>query len=175
MTPVKSTAGYLDPHPDNTAPSSGSRGPVRSERWGQHLDCVTVPPSGEYFLHPGEFGLAAIHEYIRLPKDLCADVVGRSSWARLGLIIAMATFVHPGYAGCLTLELQNLGQTPIRLKPGLRVAQLIFRETTLTALSDDVLEGLPWPNQVVCSFAPEYSEVIRKRDQELLDALARCE
>ena len=51
-------------------------------------------------------------------------MVGRSSWGRLGLIVATAVFVHPGYHGCLTLELVNAGDSPIALTPGSRIAQL---------------------------------------------------
>ena len=77
-------------------------------------------------LHPREFALASTFEYVRLPEDIAAHVVSRSRWARIGLVIAMATFVHPGYCGCLTLELQNLGSAPIKLRPGDAVAQMLF-------------------------------------------------
>lgn len=50
--------------------------------------------------------------------------MGRSSWGREGLVIATATGVHPGYSGILTLELTNLGEIPLRLYPGIAIAQL---------------------------------------------------
>jgi deoxycytidine triphosphate deaminase len=59
-----------------------------------------------------------------MPLRFVGQVLGRSSWARLGLIVAAAVTVHPGFAGCLTLELVNMGTVPIALYPGLRVAQL---------------------------------------------------
>ncbi len=55
--------------------------------------------------------------------------MGRSSWGRVGLIVATAVTVQPGYGGCLTLEIQNLGSVPIKLYPGLRVAQLMLWKT----------------------------------------------
>ncbi len=167
MVPVQSSAGYLDP----SAKADGamaSRGAVDPAMWKHHLRETMVPIDGEFFLHPGQFALAAVYEYMKLPIDLCADVVGRSSWARVGLIVAMATFVHPGYAGCLTLELQNLGQMPICLKPGLRVAQVVFRETTDSIEEDHELEKRPWPDQLACSYAPEYWEIMKKKDRDLL-------
>ncbi len=85
---------------------------------------VVVPFGEELWLHPRHFVLAATLEYLRLPADMSADVVGRSSWGRLGLIVATAVFVHPGFRGCLTLELVNEGDSPIALAPGLRIAQL---------------------------------------------------
>ena len=65
-------------------------------------------------------------EYLRLPSDLMSYVVGRSTWGRLGLIVATAIGIHPGFAGPLTLELRNLGETPLRLYPGEPIAQLFF-------------------------------------------------
>ncbi|HLM61071.1 MAG TPA: hypothetical protein VK308_09720, partial [Pyrinomonadaceae bacterium] len=75
-------------------------------------------------LHPHQFVLAATLEYVSVPYDYYALVLGRSSWGRLGLNIATATTVHAGYRGCITLELRNLGETPLPLKVGLRIAQL---------------------------------------------------
>ncbi len=56
-----------------------------------------------------------------------AFVVGRSTWGRLGLVVATAIGVHPLFAGTITLELRNLGETPLRLYPGERIAQLFFQ------------------------------------------------
>ncbi|QNP55331.1 dCTP deaminase [Tessaracoccus defluvii] len=82
---------------------------------------------GEGFtLHPGELVLAASHEYVRIPSDLTAQVVARSSYGRLGLLVATAVQVQPGYTGCVTLQLVNLGQLPITLTPGERIGQLVF-------------------------------------------------
>lgn len=84
---------------------------------------------GDYFvLHPRQFVLGETLEWIHLPADLAAFVTSRSSWGRDGLIIATATGVHPGYSGILTLELTNLGEIPLRLYPGLSVAQLFIFE-----------------------------------------------
>jgi len=83
-----------------------------------------VPFGGSIVIHPHQFVLAQTLEYIRLPSDLMAYVVGRSTWGRLGLIVATAIGVHPGFAGNLTLELRNLGETPLTLYPGQPIAQL---------------------------------------------------
>jgi dCTP deaminase len=92
-------------------------------------DRYEVPIGESLFLHPGQFLLGATFEFIRLPATLGGQVLGRSSWGRLGLIVATAVTVQPGFAGCLTLEIQNLGSVPIRLFPGLRVAQLMLWRT----------------------------------------------
>jgi dCTP deaminase len=80
-----------------------------------------------FFLHPNEMALASTLEYVRLPLRLAAYVTSRSKWGRLGLIIATATAIHPGFAGTITLELVNHGNVPIVLYPGLKVAQLILQ------------------------------------------------
>jgi dCTP deaminase len=85
---------------------------------------LVVPFGKQLWLHPAHFVLAATLEYVRMPDDMAAYVVGRSSWGRVGLIVATAVFVHPGFRGCLTLELVNDGESPIALAPGARIAQL---------------------------------------------------
>lgn len=85
-----------------------------------------VPLGDKIVIHPHQFILASTLEYMRLPKDLMAYLIGRSTWGRLGLIIATAVGVQPGYAGSLTLELRNLGETPLSLYPGEAIAQLFF-------------------------------------------------
>ena len=94
---------------------------------------VVVPLGGRMWLHPEHFVLATTFEYIRLPNDLAAYVLGRSSWGRVGLIVATAIMVHPGFAGCLTLELVNEGDSPIALYPGVRIAQLAVHALTTPA------------------------------------------
>jgi dCTP deaminase len=81
-----------------------------------------------FILHPRMFVLAVTLEWIRLPSNMAGYVVGRSSWGRHGLIIATATGVHPGFTGCLTLELTNVGEVPITVKPGTTICQLFLHE-----------------------------------------------
>lgn len=84
-------------------------------------------PLGQYFiLHPNSFVLAATLEWIKMPKTLCGYVTGKSSWGRRGLIIETAPGVHPGFVGCLTLELANVGELPIKLVTGTRICQLFL-------------------------------------------------
>lgn len=83
-----------------------------------------VPFGQAFMLHPKSFILAATLEWFRLPSYLGAYVVGRSSWGRYGLIIATAIGVHPGFAGCLTLELSNVGEIPIAVRPGTPICQV---------------------------------------------------
>ncbi len=95
-----------------------------------------VMPDGEAFvIHPGEFCLGRTLEWVQIPDDIVARIEGKSSLGRLGLIVhATAGFCDPGFEGSLTLELNNLTRVPIRLYPGLPIAQLSFMTLDRPAL-----------------------------------------
>jgi dCTP deaminase len=63
-----------------------------------------------------------------VPGDLTAQVAGRSSWGRLGLLIEAAPNISPGFRGCITLELINAGLAPLVLYPLMIVSQLVVLE-----------------------------------------------
>lgn len=75
-----------------------------------------------FLVYPNQVVLATTLEYISLPDHIYADVLTRSSYARLGLVIN--TMVQPGYRGCISLELFNHGNTPIELVVGSRICQI---------------------------------------------------
>jgi dCTP deaminase len=83
-----------------------------------------IPFNTKFLLHPGSLALVPTLEWIKLPPDIMGTVTARSTWAREGLSIATATLIEPNYEGIATLELANLGQIPIALYPGLRIAQI---------------------------------------------------
>jgi dCTP deaminase len=88
---------------------------------------VVIPEGEAFVIHPGEFCLGRTLEWVRIPDDIVARIEGKSSLGRLGLIVhATAGFCDPGFEGTLTLELNNLTRVPIRLYPGLPIAQLSF-------------------------------------------------
>jgi dCTP deaminase len=85
-----------------------------------------IPFYAKFLLHPGSLALVPTLEWLKLPSDIMGTVTARSTWAREGLSIATATLIEPHYEGIATLELANLGQIPIALYPGLRIAQIAF-------------------------------------------------
>jgi len=95
-----------------------------------------VPFGSQYYLHPRSFVLGVTLEWLRLPIDLAGYIVGKSSWGRCGLIIATAAGVHPGFKGCLTLELSNTGEVPIPIIPGMTICQLFLHRVEKS--TDDV-------------------------------------
>jgi dCTP deaminase len=83
---------------------------------------------GEYFdLLPGGFALASSIETFCLPRMVVGQLGGKSSLGRLGLQVhSTAGFFDPGFNGQATLELSNLAHRPIRLNPGMLIAQMEF-------------------------------------------------
>jgi len=112
-----------------------------------------------FVLHPGMLALGSTFEYISLPSDLECQVEGRSSWARLGLQIATATSVEPGFKGVLTLELSNLGTIPIELYPGVRIAQLFFHDA-----KPKVTDAYGGTHKYTCPVGPQFSLIANDKD-----------
>jgi dCTP deaminase len=108
-----------------------------------------VPFTRKYILHPRTFVLGITMEWIRIPGDCAAYVVGKSSWGRRGLIIATAAGVHSGFSGCLTLEMTNLGEIPVEIAPGMQICQLFLHKVetaTPSGNSQSNFAGRRMPN-----------------------------
>lgn len=103
-----------------------------------------------FILHPNQFVLGSTLEYVKLPPNLGCHIIGKSSWGRLGLVIETASAVAPGYRGCVTLELVNVGDVPLVLYPGLRIAQLVFH----------TMDGRTrYSGRYSCATGPQFSRV----------------
>jgi len=89
-----------------------------------------VLEDGRFFvLHPGSFALGLIAEKTGVDSKHLARLEGKSSLARLGLIIhTTAGYLDPGNNLKLTLELFNASPLPIKLYPGMKIAQIAFEE-----------------------------------------------
>lgn len=87
-----------------------------------------VPFGQKFVLHPNRFVLATTFEWLSLPGDIAAYISGKSSLGRMGLIIETAAGIHPGFSGCITLELFNCGEVPIAIFPGMKICQVFFHE-----------------------------------------------
>lgn len=100
-------------------------------------DEKTLADGDAHVLQPNEFILANTKEFVSLPKTrlpewgdkplLAARVEGKSSFARLGILIHFtAPTIHAGFEGNITLEIICLGKTPVLLKPGMQICQLLI-------------------------------------------------
>jgi dCTP deaminase len=113
-----------------------------------------IPFGDPLALHPGTLVLGCTFEYVSMPSDLECQVEGRSSWARLGLQVATASSVEPGFKGVITLELSNVGTVPLTLAPGIRIAQLVFRE-----VKPPVESPYSDRRKYSCPIGPEFSRL----------------
>ena len=85
-----------------------------------------VTMTGEWFLlEAGEFVLCRSVEYFRMPEDVVGMVVGKSTYARCGLIVN-CTPMEPGWHGHLTIELHNASQHAIKVYANEGIAQVMF-------------------------------------------------
>jgi dCTP deaminase len=88
----------------------------------------TIPEDGYYVVHPGELLLATTLENVGLADTILARVEGKSSLGRLGLLVhATAGYIDPGWSlAPITLEISTVVGVPIKLYPGMPIAQLAF-------------------------------------------------
>ncbi len=91
------------------------------------MDEVTIAENERFFLHPGEFALGMTRERIGIADDLVGWLDGRSSLARLGLMVHItAHSIDPGWDGHITFEFFNAGRLPLGLHSGLRIGAISF-------------------------------------------------
>ncbi|WP_298817237.1 dCTP deaminase [Chloroflexus sp.] len=88
-------------------------------------DYVDIPPNS--------FALAQSLEYFRIPRNVCCIVIGKSSYARCGIIINV-TPLEPEWEGHVTIEISNTTPLPARIYANEGIGQVLFLE------SDEVCE-----------------------------------
>lgn len=80
---------------------------------------------GERFvLHPGSFVLASTLEYIKVPDNMVVRVEGKSSLARMGILVHTAGFIDPGFEGTITLEISNQSNLAVAIYPDMYICQV---------------------------------------------------
>ena len=92
----------------------------------------------ECIIPPNSFVLASTVEYFKIPKDVLVVCLGKSTYARCGIIVNV-TPLEPGWEGHVTLEFSNTTPLPAKVYANEGVAQFIFlkgNETPETTYSD---------------------------------------
>ena len=74
---------------------------------------------------PNSFALARSVEYFRIPRNVLAVCLGKSTYARCGIIVNV-TPLEPGWEGILTLEISNTTPLPAKIYSNEGIAQLLF-------------------------------------------------
>ena len=88
-------------------------------------DCCIIPPNS--------FALARTVEFFRIPRDTLVVCLGKSTYARCGIIVNVTPF-EPEWEGYVTLEFSNTTPLPAKIYAGEGCAQVLFFE------SDEVCE-----------------------------------
>jgi dCTP deaminase len=104
---ITNEGGYIDPKEKN-------------------LPELMYPLTAKSIVIPaGAFVLCRSVEYFRIPKDILCIVLGKSTYARCGLIVN-CTPLEPGWEGHVTIELSNTASIPIRVYGNEGIAQVLF-------------------------------------------------
>jgi len=110
---------------------SGSREQVDQAVEKVMGDEVYISDKETFVLHPGELALGVTLESITLPDDLVGWLDGRSSLARLGLMVHVTAHrIDPGWSGNIVLEFFNSGKLPLALRPGMAIGAMSFETLT---------------------------------------------
>jgi dCTP deaminase len=74
---------------------------------------------------PNSFALARTVEYFRIPRDVLTVCLGKSTYARCGIIVNVTPF-EPEWEGFVTLEISNTTPLPARIYSNEGIAQVLF-------------------------------------------------
>ena len=84
---------------------------------GIQTDVAIIPPNS--------FALARSVEYFRIPRDVLTICVGKSTYARCGIIVNVTPF-EPEWEGFVTLEISNTTPLPARIYANEGLCQILF-------------------------------------------------
>lgn len=106
---------------------SGPKADVQKALNSVMSDEIVLEGDQPFILHPGELALAMTLESITLPSDIVGWLDGRSSLARLGLMVHVTAHrIDPGWSGNIVLEFYNAGKLPLALRAGMPIGALNF-------------------------------------------------
>lgn len=87
---------------------------------GEHDGACVIPPNS--------FALARTMEYFRIPRKVLTICLGKSTYARCGIIVNVTPF-EPEWEGFVTLEFSNTTPLPAKIYAGEGCAQVLFFES----------------------------------------------
>lgn len=86
---------------------------------------VYIKTSEHILIPPNSFALACTIECFRIPRNVIAICVGKSTYARCGIIVNVTPF-EPQWQGFATLEISNTTPLPARIYANEGIAQVLF-------------------------------------------------
>ncbi|HAJ37104.1 MAG TPA: dCTP deaminase [Chloroflexi bacterium] len=91
-------------------------------------DRAMAPYQGEVcIIPPNSFALARTVEYFRIPRNVLTICLGKSTYARCGIIVNVTPF-EPEWEGYVTIEISNTTPLPAKIYANEGIAQVIFFE-----------------------------------------------
>lgn len=88
---------------------------------------VDVKTDGICLIPPNSFALSSTIEYFIMPSNVLAICVGKSTYARCGIIVNVTPF-EPGFEGYITIEISNTTPLPAKIYANEGIAQVLFFE-----------------------------------------------
>jgi dCTP deaminase len=79
----------------------------------------------ECVIPPNSFALASTVEYFRIPRDVLTICLGKSTYARCGIIVNVTPF-EPEWEGHVTIEISNTTPLPAKIYANEGIAQVLF-------------------------------------------------
>jgi len=79
----------------------------------------------ECVIPPNSFALASTIEYFRIPRDVLTVCLGKSTYARCGIIVNVTPF-EPEWEGHVTIEISNTTPLPAKIYANEGIAQVLF-------------------------------------------------
>ncbi len=108
--------------------------PSKKDYSNEITKAIVVKNGDSFIVQPGDFVLAATLEKITIAPTLLGRLEGRSSLARLGIVVhSTASVFEPGWDGNAVLELGNLGRMAVALTPGMRICAMTFEQLSSAA------------------------------------------
>src|SRR5512147_1645597 len=101
---------------------------------------VNIPSERYYLLKPGELVLGMTVEKLTLAPNIAGSLEGRSRFARMGLMVHItASFLQPGIKNTRQVfEIFNASRNAIKLRSGVRIAQVVFERCEGSAVYSGV-------------------------------------
>ena len=85
--------------------------------------------AAELWIEPGTFVLGHTVEHFKMPRDLLAICVGKSTYARSGLVVNV-TPLEPEWLGQVTIEISNTSSRPVKVYANEGICQFIFHRAS---------------------------------------------
>ena len=115
-------------------------------------DNTFVDIEGDHvIIPPNSFALAVSVEYFRIPRDVLTVCIGKSTYARCGIIVNVTPF-EPEWEGHVTLEISNTTPLPAKVYANEGLAQVLFfrgEEACETSYKDRAGKYMMQPKAII--------------------------